>query len=234
MDSYFETCLTLKKCPLFTDISEGDLESLLSCLSGRRRNYSKGETLLAEGGRLSAVGIVLSGSVHIVKEDFFGNCNIIAEISEGALFGEAIVCAEAERSPVNVIAAENSAILFIDYGRIVTTCPSACKFHSQLIKNMLRVLGQKNMSLVDKLEHITKRTIREKALSYLSGQAKQRGRKKIEIPFDRQQLADFLSVERSALSAELSRLRDEGIIKFQKNKFELLPPLRPSVYITGD
>lgn len=224
MKSYFGTYLTLKKCPLFTDISGDNLESLLSCLSGRQKNYSKGETLLAEGGKLSAVGIVLSGSVHIVKEDFFGNRNIIAEIGEGALFGEAIVCAEAERLPVNVVAAENSAILFIDYGRIVTTCPSACKFHRQLIKNMLRVLGRKNMSLVDKLEHLTKRTIREKVLSYLFGEVKRRGRKNIEIPFDRQQLADFLSVERSALSAELSRLRDDGIIKFQKNRFELVSP----------
>lgn len=198
------------------------MRELLSFLFANQRSCRKAEIILREGDRPSAVGIVLSGCVHIVQEDFFGNRNIIAEIGEGALFGEAFVCAETAHSPVSVVAAGDCEILQIDYMRIfVAHAPDGA--HSDLmIKNMLRVLGQKNMSLVSKLEHITKRTTREKVLSYLSEQAKQQGAPTVDIPFNRQELADFLSVERSALSAELSKLRDEGLIEFKKNRFILI------------
>ncbi|MDR2156434.1 MAG: Crp/Fnr family transcriptional regulator [Clostridiales Family XIII bacterium] len=211
-----------KNCPLFFGIDDGDLTSLLACLSGTERTYKKGETVLFAGDKPTAAGIVLSGAVHIAKEDYFGNRNIIAEIGTGGLFGEALVCAEAEAASVTVTAGGNSNILFVNYNRIITTCPSACAFHATLIRNMLRLLALKNISLVDKLEHVTKRTTQEKVLSYLSGQAQKCGSNVIEIPFNRQEMADYLSVERSALSAELSRLRDDGVIRFRKNKFELL------------
>jgi CRP-like cAMP-binding protein len=214
--------LVLKKCPLFAGIDDKDLDSLLACLSGRERIYEKGETVMLAGDMASAVGIVLSGSVLIIEEDFFGNRNILSEIHPAELFGEALACAEAVNAPVTVIANEQSNILLIDYRRIATTCPSACSFHAALIKNMLRILAQKNMVLVEKMKHITKRTTQEKVLSYLSNQARQHGSSAFEIPFNRQEFADFLAVERSALSAELSKLRDSGRIRFEKNRFELL------------
>jgi CRP-like cAMP-binding protein len=209
-------------CPLFIGIDDGNLTSLLACLSGTERTYKKGETVLFAGDKPTAVGIVLSGLVHIIKEDYFGNRNIIAEVGTGGLFGEALVCAEADAAPVTVIASKDSNILLVNYNRIITTCPTACTFHTTLIRNMLHLLALKNISLVDKLEHVTKRTTQEKVLSYLSGQAQRHGSNVIEIPFNRQEMADFLSVERSALSAELSRLRDDGIIRFRKNRFEIL------------
>jgi CRP-like cAMP-binding protein len=211
-----------KTCPLFVGIDDGDLASLLACLSGTERTYMKGEIVLFAGSKPTAVGVVISGSVHITKEDYFGNRNIIAKIGMGGLFGEALVCAKAEAAPVTVTASEDSNVLLVNYSKIITTCPTACVFHMTLIRNMLHLLALKNISLVNKLEHVTKRTTQEKVLSYLSEQAQRRGSNIVEIPFDRQEMADFLSVERSALSAELSRLRDDGVIRFRKNRFELL------------
>jgi CRP-like cAMP-binding protein len=212
----------LTACPLFAGINEKDLGSLLGCLSGRERTYDKDETVLFAGDNANAVGIVLSGSVLITEEDYFGNRNILSEIHPAELFGEALACAEAINAPVTVVANEQSELLLIDYKRIVTTCPSACSFHSALIKNMLRILAQRNMALVEKMKHITKRTTQEKVLSYLSNQAKRHKSSAFEIPFNRQELADYLAVERSALSAELCKLRDMGKIRFRKNRFELI------------
>jgi CRP-like cAMP-binding protein len=213
-----------EKCPLFEGIKDNELATLLACLSGREKSFAKDESILLEGDKPTAVGIVLSGAVHITKEDYFGNRNIIAEVETGGVFGEAFVCAEANAAPVTVVASKDSVVLLINYHKIVTSCPSACAFHTLLIRNMLRILARRNMSLVDKLEHVTKRTTQEKVLSYLSEQAKRQRSTLVEIPFNRQELADFLSVERSALSAELSKLQNNGAIKFKKNRFELLTP----------
>jgi CRP-like cAMP-binding protein len=212
----------IQHCPLFTGISEADLTLLLGCLTAKRQGYAKGAFIFSAGQRPDAVGIVVSGRVHIVKEDIQGNQNLIAEIRAGDLLAEAIVCAGVEKFPISAAAVEDTEMLFIDYRRIIASCTSACSFHTALIANMLRVLARKNMLLVDKLEHLTKRTTRDKLLSYLSGQAKERGSQAFDIPFNRQQLADYLSVERSALSAELSRMRDDGLIVFRKNHFEML------------
>lgn len=165
---------------------------------------------------------VLAGRVHIVKEDIWGNQNLLAEVSQGDLLAEAVVCAGLEKFPVSAVAVEDTEALFIDYRRIITSCRAACAFHSRLIENMLHILAKKNIRLLDKLEHITKRTTRDKVLSYLAAQAKQTHGKTCDIPFNRRQLADYLSVERSALSAELSKMREAGLIAFHKNHFELL------------
>ncbi|MDR3148776.1 MAG: Crp/Fnr family transcriptional regulator [Oscillospiraceae bacterium] len=217
-----ENFSVLKKCPLFAGISGSDFNPLITCLSGKLRRCSKDETIIFEGDAPGAVGIVLSGSVRVTKDDYFGNRNIISEIGAGGIFAEAVVCAQAEASPVSVTAAEETEVMLTGYSKIVTSCSSACGFHNRLVMNMLQVLGQKNLSLVDKLEHLTKRSTREKVLSYLSEQAKRAGSDSFIIPFNRQELADYLSVERSALSAELSKMQSDGIIRFRKNRFELI------------
>jgi CRP-like cAMP-binding protein len=211
----------VKTCPLFEGISEADLELLLACLSSRRRNYSKGNFIFSAGQRPGEVGVILTGSAHILKEDFRGNRNLLAEIRAGDLFAEGIVCAGVEKFPVSVVAQEDTDALLLDYRRIITSCRSACVFHRRLIENMLRVLARKNMLLVDKMEHITKRTTREKLLSYLARQAELNGTLEFDIPFDRRMLADYLSVDRSALSDELSKMRNAGLIAFRKNHFAL-------------
>ena len=207
--------------PLFANMNKTELESMLKCLSARKAAYAKDVYILSAGNNIKDVGIVLSGSVNIIKEDFWGNRAILAKIHSGEMFGEAFAFSKIEKLPVSAVAAEKTEILFVDFGKIATTCSSACIFHTQLIQNMLKILAHKNIMLTQKLEHIVQRTTREKLLSYLSEQAMKSGSNSFSIPFNRQELADYLSVDRSAMSNELCKLRDEGILEFQKNNFKL-------------
>lgn len=207
---------------LFDDIEQKDMDQLFSCLSARRGRYKEGETILMAGEKADRVGMVLTGSVLVLSDDFWGNRTILACVEAGDLFGEAFSFGRIERLPVSVMASETTEVLFLDCDEIISACPSGCEFHSRLVRNMLRILAEKNMGLVQKINHITKRSIREKILSYLSEQAKRAGNASFILPLDRQEMADFLAVDRSALSKELGRLRDEGRISFHKNKFRLL------------
>lgn len=218
MDKYLEV---MKKCPLFAGIAETDLRTLLGCLSATERHYKKNSFIFMTGDDVTVIGIVLTGNVHIIQEDFWGNRAILAGIEAGGLFGEAFSCAETARIPVSALAVQPSDILLIDYRRIITTCSSACAFHTELIQNMLRILAGKNVMLTRKMEFLTRRTTRDKLLSYLSAQAQQAGSNEFTIPFNRQELAEYLSVDRSAMSSELSKMRDNGILSFQRNQFKL-------------
>ena len=210
------------KSPLFRDIEENQLESLLGCLTAARQAYVKDEFIFMAENKAVSVGIVLTGGVYVIQEDFWGNRAILAHIEPGGLFGEAFSCAEVDKLPVSVIAAENSEIMLIDYRKIAMSCTSACVFHTRLIKNMLRILAEKNIMMTRKMEHLSKRTTREKLLSFLSHQAVTTKSSMVVIPFNRQELADYLCVDRSALSRELSLMRNEGLIRYDKNRFELL------------
>jgi CRP-like cAMP-binding protein len=212
----------LKQSPLFQGVSEEELSSLVKCLGCTRKSYGKGEAVCITGDFVREIGIVVSGRVRLIKDDAWGNSNIITEVTEGGMFAEAVVCGGVGVLPVTVVAAADTEVCFMDFQRVISTCSSACVFHTLLIRNMIGVFARKNIMLEGKMEHITKRTTREKLLSYLSEQSKLRGGKSFEIPFDRQGLADYLSVERSALSAEMSRLKTERIISYRKSRFELL------------
>lgn len=212
----------IKKNPLFTGIDENDLENMLSCLSVNVKNFSKNEIIYMAGDKINKIGIVVDGSVHIVKEDILGNRNIIAQINIGQIFGEAFACAGIDKLPISVIASINCTVMFIDYKKVIYTCNNSCIFHHRLLENMLGILATKNILLNNKIEHISKRTIREKALSFLLSQAQQQGKRNFTIPFNRQELADYLCVDRSALSNELGKLRDEGLIEFNRCDFTLL------------
>ena len=211
----------LKKCPLFFGILENEIEPILVCLSAKTKIYQKDQFVFRSGDHISSVGIVLSGSVHIIKEDFWGNRSILSEAVVGQLFGETYACVQTQPLIVSVIAAEDTEIMFLDAHSMMTSCSSACEFHLRLIRNLIGVLAEKNLMLTQKMEHLTKRTTREKLLSYLSAESQKNSSGVFEIPFNRQQLADFLSVDRSAMSSELSKLRSEGILAFYKNTFEL-------------
>lgn len=211
----------IKQCPLCTGIEEKDLHTLLKCLSATQKHYDKNEFVFSAGDTITTIGIVLCGSVHIIQEDFWGNRTILSEIERGHLFGEAFSCAGKEKIPVSVVASTPTDIMMIDYRKIITTCSSSCVFHTNLIKNMIRILASKNVMLTQKIEFLTQRSTRDKLLAYLSAQAQKLGKSKFEIPFNRQELADYLSVDRSAMSNELSKMRDEGILIYEKNRFEL-------------
>lgn len=212
----------LKKCPLFAGIAENDLKTLMDCLSAKTIAVKKDEVIFAVGDRPEYIGIVLEGSIHVVQEDFWGNRVILAAANAGDLFGEAFSCAETVNFSVSVIAQSNGFILLIDGRRILTTCSSACIFHNQLIRNLMQIIATKNIFLTRKMEYLTKKTIRERVLAYLSECALAAGESSFVIPFNRQELADYLSVERSALSSTLSKMQDEGTITFEKNRFTLL------------
>ena len=215
---------TLIKTPLFQGVSENELDSLVKCLGCSFKDYRKNETLCLAGESVREIGLVVSGRVHIVKADAWGNSNIIAEVSAGEMFAEAVVCGSVGALPVTVLAATETRVCYLDFQRIVTTCPSACVFHTMLIRNMIGIFARKNIQLTEKMEHITKRTTREKLLSYLSEQSRRQRSHSFQIPFNRQELADYLSVERSALSAEMSKLRAGGIIQYRKNQFRIKYP----------
>ena len=211
----------LKQSALFQGVSDEELAPLVKCLGCMFREYKKGETICLAGNFVREIGIVLSGRVHIVKDDAWGNSNIIAELCGGEMFAEAVVCGGVGVLPVTVLSAADTEAMFVDFQRVITTCPSACVFHTLLIRNMIGVFARKNIMLAGKMEHITKRTTRAKLLSYLSEQSKIHRCRSFEIPFNRQELADYLSVERSALSAEMSRLKADGKISYRKSHFEL-------------
>lgn len=219
MDDYIEI---LKGCPLFGGICESDLSSLLGCLSATTKRYQKNSYIFMSGDPVRSIGIVLEGAVHVTQEDFWGNKTILAEIGCGGLFAEAFSCAEAEALPVNVLSVQDSHIMLIDYRKIVNTCPRACEFHATLIGNMLGILARKNIMLTRKMEILSRRTTREKLLAYLSGQAIRAGSNIFEIPFSRQELSEYLSVDRSAMSNELSKMRSDGILDFHRSSFKLI------------
>ena len=208
-------------CPLFKGIERGELKALLQCLGVKQSIYHKDEFIFREAEPAVYVGIVLSGGTNVIQEDFWGNRTILTHVEPGGLFGEAFSCAGTKHLPVSVIAAEKSEIMLIDYRKISSVCTAACDFHSRMIANMMGILANKNILLTRKMEHISKRTTRDKLLSFLSAQAIQAGNNEATIPFNRQELADFLCVERSALSRELSGMKRDGLLDYDKNRFVL-------------
>ena len=214
--------LSLHKSQLFTDISEEDIQKLCTCLSSYQKKIKKDSFVFRAGDPVHDVYLILSGSMHIVDDYFWGNRSIIETMKEYTFFGEAYVFAQKEHHLVSVVAAEDSVILEMNPSRIFENCSNRCACHSKLIQNIVNILSQKIVLLTKKLGHIVQRTTSEKVLSYLSQCLRQQNSNPFTIPYSRQQLADYLCVDRSALSHELSKLRDEGMIKFHKNQFELL------------
>ena len=219
MKKYFEV---LRKCKLFDEIEDEDLTSLLGCLGVAVKSFEKKETVIAEGDQARYIGIVLSGSVQIVSIDFFGNRNILSAVEPSELFAESFACAQTDAMPINVIAADTCEIMLIDCQRILHTCSNTCEFHRQLIFNLLKIMATKNIMFHQKIEISSKRSTREKLTAYLMLQAKKAGSNSFDIPFNRQELADYLEVDRSGLSAQISQLRREGVLKSRRNHFELL------------
>ncbi len=211
----------IKNASLFAGISEAEIGSMLTCLDARTREYRKGEAILRDGDSVESVGLLLSGGALIGQEDFWGNRNLLAGVTAGQLFAEAFACSPGAVSNVSVVASERCVVLWLNVKRILTTCPTACSHHSRVIRNLLGDLADKNLRFNEKLTHMGQRSTREKLMSYLSAEARKNGSPEFDIPFSRQQLADYLSVERSAMSAELGRLRDQGALRFERNHFIL-------------
>ncbi len=218
MKNYFSV---LSASPLFSGISEAEVTAMLACLRAETKAFPKDAFLLRAGDTAGAIGLVLSGSVLIVQEDIWGNRNILSKAAPGQTFAAAFACAPSAALNASVVAEQPVTVLFLDVQRILNVCPSACAHHSRIIRNLLRELAEKSLRFSEKLTHMGQRTTRAKLLSYLSAEAQRLGAYEFDIPFSRQQLADYLGVERSGLSLELGKLQREGLLDFHKSHFRL-------------
>lgn len=214
----------LKQCPLFEGIAPENLGAMLGCIGGSLRCVPGGQTIFREGDPATHVGMVLTGAVRLVREDYYGNRSIVAHIGPAELFAESYACAAVTALPVSVAADTDSKVLLMDCRRMTTTCCSACSFHNQMIFNLLRMVAKKNLVFDQKIQITSRRTTRDKLMAYLFNEAKLQGTNSFAIPYDRQALADYLEVDRSGLSAEISKLRREGLLQSEKNRFVLLLP----------
>ncbi len=212
----------LKRTSLFAGVSEDEIATMLDCLQAKLYTFKKGEYVFRQGEHLNHIMLLVEGKLHVQRDDYWGNRSIINIVDVGEMFGEAYVAPESGAILNDVVADADSTVIFFDVKRILTTCSSACRFHTMLVQNLFFAISEKNRKLLQKLGHMSKRTTREKLISYLSEEAKKQNSAAVTIPFNRQQLADFLSVDRSAMSNELCKMRDEGLLTFEKNRFTLL------------
>ena len=212
----------LKETKLFAGADSDEIAAMLDCMQARLCTYKKGEYVFRQGEHLNHITVVAEGRLHIQNNDYWGNHSIINIVNIGEVFGEAYIAPNSGPIPNDVAAAEDSAVIFFDVRKMLTVCSSGCKFHTLVIQNMFFTISEKNRKLVQKLGHMSKRTTKEKLISFLSEEAKRQNSRTFAIPFNRQQLADFLSVDRSAMSNELCKMRDEGLLTFKKNRFTLL------------
>lgn len=219
----------LLQTPFFEGIREEEMQDLLGWISGEIKDYEKGTVLFRQGERMDRMGIVLEGSLSLSREDFWGNRSILAAVGKGEAFGEVYACRKDCILNINVTASRQTKVLFFNIGRILEAGDGRERFYRILSGNLIHILAEKTYLMSRKTEYLSARGIREKLMSYLSSQAQMSGRDTFLIPFDRQELADFLSVDRSAMSRELGRMKREGILNFRKNQFHLLPEKKDGI-----
>lgn len=220
-ENFFQKMSIFKRATLFTGIDDGEINAMLKCLEAKTVVYQKNEYILRVGDSPKSLGLLVSGSLLIIQEDFSGNRNIRARISPGQVFAETFACLPGAVMDISVIADEESSVVWLNIQHILHTCPTACEHHVRIIRNLLSDLAANSLRANEKLTHISKRTTRDKLLSYLSSESRRQGRATFTIPFNRQELADYLSVERSAMSTELSKMQKDGLITVEKNRFTL-------------
>lgn len=211
----------LKNSKLFHGTEESDIYSILNCFQAKVLHYKKGEYIIRHGDIINNIMILLDGCLCIQRDDYWGNRSIVNIVNIGEMFGEAYTAHDSKPILNDVTAIKDSSVIFLNIDKVLNICSSSCQFHSYIVQNLYFAVSEKNQLLVQKLGYMSKRTTREKLISYLSDQAKIQDSNSFTIPMNRQQLADFLSVDRSAMSKELCKMRDEGLIVFNKNKFTL-------------
>ena len=211
----------LKRTNLFSGVGDEEIAAMLSCLQASEHAYRKGEYVFHQGEQVEHITILADGKLCVQRDDYWGNRSIINMIDAGDMFGEAYASPGSGPILNDVVAVEDSRVIFFDIKKVLTVCSSACRFHSMVVQNLVYALSERNRQLVQKLGHMSKRTTREKLISYLSEESGRQHSGTFVIPFNRQQLADFLSVDRSAMSNELCKMRDEGLLQFEKNRFRL-------------
>lgn len=211
----------IRSAPLFSGVSDTELTAMLACLKAEKKSFPKEAFVLQPGDTAASIGLVLLGTVLVIQEDIWGNRNILSKAGPGQTFAAAYACAPGSRLNVSVVADTPITVLFLNVERILTVCPSACSCHSHMIRNLLGELAMKNLQFSEKLTHVGQRSTRSKIMSYLSAEAQRLGTYELDIPFSRQQLADYLCVERSGLSLELGKMKKDGLLDYHKSHFVL-------------
>lgn len=216
-----EYLFILRNSPFFAGLTDTEILTALHCVEARTVTKAAGEYIYRAGDSGVSMGMVLSGSALIIQEDLWGRRNIMSKAQSGSVFGEPFSVIPGAVLNISIVASEPCCLLLLNARRLLTVCPSACAHHNKIVQNLVSVLANKVLLFNDKITHMSKRTTRDKLLSYLSAESIRRGSLSFDIPFDRQQLADYLCVERAAMSAELSKLQKEGVLKTNRNHFEL-------------
>ena len=211
----------LTKTEIFAGATEEEVSSMLNCLSAKKKKYQKDEIIFHAGDIVSSIGVMLKGNA-LIENDIWGNRSVLDYVKEGQIFAETYACALDEKLMVNVIAMSDCEVLFLDVRKILKVCPNACEFHQNLVQNLLAISAQKNLNLSRRIFHTSSKTIRGRLLSYLSYQAMEREKEEFDIPYNRQQLADYLGVDRSAMSNELGKMQKDGLIEVKRNHFRIL------------
>ena len=229
IDIHFLSC-----SPIFRGLTEEEIKTVLPCLKATYRSFVKDEFIYRAGDQIRSIGVLLSGKVSIENDDLWGNKTILNMITPGNIFAETYACIPSSQLMVNVVAVEKSDVLYLDTSHLLETCSNNCSFHNKLIRNLLSISAQKNLNLSrrsfhtsaktirGRCFHTSAKTIRGRMLSYLSYEAAKNGSYEFDIPFNRQQLADYLGLDRSALSNELSKMTKDGYITVSRNHFVIV------------
>ena len=211
----------LRISPFFKGLTDNEILSILHCVNAATISRKRDSYIFRAGDSTEVMGLVVSGCVLVIQEDLWGHRNILSKWHAGDFFGEPYAASPGAVLNVSVVADEDCDIILLNVQRLLVSCPTVCEHHQKLIRNLVGVLANKILILNDKITHVGKRTTRDKLLSYLSSVSIRQASLSFDIPFDRQQLADYLCIDRAAMSSEISKLQKEGLIKTNRNHFEL-------------
>ena len=219
MEKYYNQ---IKNSPVFYGMNDDELKGLLECFHARVRRYEKEEMIIRQGDVISNIYLILDGEVNIEKDSYWGRRIIISKLSKNDNLALSFVGSKNVESSIDAITTQDTLVLILGYEQCTSMCQNACTRHKILINNLFQILSKENIELIQKIENVSQKTIRDKLLTYLSNEAQKHHSNSFDIHFNRQDLADYLNVDRSAMSFELSKLQKESLIRYNKNHFELL------------
>lgn len=211
----------IKKSPLFLGVTEEELSRMLTCFGATVKKYESGDMIIRQGDIVSKIYMILEGNVYIEKDSYWGRRIIVQKLSDLNNIALGLVASRNIESTISAVCSKNATILVLNFNKCSTMCTNACNHHIALIQNMFKILSKENIELLEKIENISQKSIRDKLLTFLSNESLKNKSLSFEINFNRQELADYLNIDRSAMSFEMSKLKNEGVIDFEKNRFVL-------------
>lgn len=212
----------LKSTKIFREASEFECQAMMFCFKTKFKTFNKHDTIIKQGDSMEHIALILKGGANVENVDVLGNISIIMKLNRGDVYGIESAYADDDFYKDSVIATEKSLVLFLDRHRLITPCQNRCRRHDTVVKNLMQIVAERNIELLNKLTHMSKKSIREKLMSYLYSQYQKEKSTYFEIPFNKTELASYLSVDRSAMSSELNKMKKEGIIDFDKRQYRII------------